>query len=166
MQETRTKVIALLKDYHKNQQLIALLNFELAHRTCVSDEEMIEAMNYRRGEPEHARGGRGIDKTPTIALNYRDQAERASNDARSEIVCQLYELSCQQERLEAYIDTMRENDAMILRMTYMDCRSNNEIAKELNCSARTISARRRRAIDALCELYAFTGRTAGGKLIV
>lgn len=86
---------------------------------------------------------------------YEEMAGGVESASSHEMRRKLDDLIQQRERLEVYIGTLGENDAKILRMTYMDGRSNGEIARELRCSLRTINSHRKRAIDELCELYAF-----------
>lgn len=158
--------LALLMNYRKNQKHIALLKAEMESPAQISDEEMLEAMIFGRNDLGGASGRHISDKTPSIALKYRELTKQTNDESRRDIAVQLYLLTCQQERLEKYIDTMDEQDASLLRMTYMDGKKNGEIAKAFGCSPRTIASRRNRAIDALCELYVFTKQTGSLKPIV
>ena len=65
-------------------------------------------------------------------------------------------LEKQQERLLYYIGLMDERDSELIRMTYMDGLDNDQIAAKLSVSVRTVRTRRTKAIDLLCELFAYT----------
>ena len=158
MGEIKNIVVNQLKDYRKNRQLIALLTFELAHPAKISNENVIDVLNHEGVAPIN---GNTPSKTPGIAFNYRNLANWANESVRKEIAGQLYGLIRQQVRLETYINTMDTEYAQILRMTYMDGRSNREIAEVLGVSPRTVISHRKRAIDSFCELYMFAKRLQG-----
>ncbi len=155
MSNTKAEVLDLLKNYRKNQQRIALLRYELEHPVRVNPQEMIEALSFSHHDYEVATGGQVSDKTPYIALNYREMAENANSEVISEIAGQLCELERKQERLHFYLTLLDESEEEIIRLTYMKGMINSEIGEQLGISSRTVSSRRNRAIMHLAELFEF-----------
>ena len=158
--DTRTYVVNLLENCQERQRKIALLHYELEHPAHISETEMIRTMalghgdNSGSGHPE----GRVSDKTLYIALNYRSKADKMNADTKEEIVVQLVELEEDQKRLEYYISLLREREASVLRMIYLNRLPLDEIASQIGIVLRTVRKIRERAIDELVKMYDFTGR--------
>lgn len=156
MDKTRTMVMTILTQYHETQRCIEVLRYELAHPAGISAEEMIETLTFGHGDYSGSASGYISDKTLYIALNYQDKTQKANEGTKNEIAVQLNKLEKQQERLLYYIGLMDERDAEVIRMTYIDCMENDQIAAKLGVSERTVRTRRAKAIDLLCDMYAYT----------
>lgn len=156
MDEIRTMVRAILTQYHETQRRIEMLRYEMAHPSDISAEEMIEALTFAHGNYVGSTPGYISDKTLYIALNYQEKTQEANDRIKNEIAVQLTKLEKQQARLLYYIGLMNERDAEMIRMTYIDSLDNDQIAAKLGISERTVRARRTKAIDLLCDMYAYT----------
>ena len=156
MNDTKAMVLSLLSNYHENQRRIDLLRYELEHPSFITSEEMIDVLNFGHGEQRSSPGSSLSNKTPYIALNYHDKASQMNSGNLDEIVFQLTQLEEQQARLLHYISLMDNNDAELIRMTYLDNMDNEQIAAKLKVSIRTVSTRRTKAIDRLCEMFDYT----------
>lgn len=156
MNDTRIMVMSFLNQYHETQRRIELLRYELEHPSFVTSEEMIEILNYSHGEQGGTPGGHLSNKTPYIALNYQEEAQKMNAGNLDEIAFQLAQLEQQQAKLLHYISLMDKSDADLIRMTYLDNLDNEQIAAKLKVSIRTVSARRTKAIDRLCEMFEYT----------
>lgn len=148
--------MTILTKYSETQRRIEMLRYEMAHPTDVSAEEMIEALAFGHGNHSGTAPGYISNKTLYIALNYQDKMQKANEGTKNEIAIQLTKLEKQQERLLYYIGLMDKQDAEVIRMTYMDGMDNDQIAAKLGVSARTVRTRRTKAIDLLCDMYAYT----------
>ena len=156
---TKTYVIGLLESYQKRSKQIELLHYELSHPTDVSDNEMIGALALAHGEGGGT-GGHISDKTLYIAMNYQQRTENANHETRTEIVSQLVELEDQQERLSYYVSLLKFRHAELLRLLYFEGHSQEECAKKLDITARTVRRIKNDAIDELAEMYSFAERAA------
>lgn len=158
----RKKVLEILQHFHATERRIALLRYEMEHPAHLSPEDMIEAMALRHGLGSGTPTNQISDKTMYIAMHYQEEVESTNIEVLSEVSAQLFELESQQHRLLHYIGLLDEVDAAIIRMTYIDELVNEEIADKLGVSVRTVSNRRARAIDQLCEMYAFADEVCQG----
>ncbi len=155
MKDIRTAVMNLLSHFNENQRRIALLRYEMEHPAHVTGEEMIDTLSFGHMDTLGTSSGHISDKTLYIALNYQEKAERANAGILDEIAARLRELEHQQERLLRYISLMDKEEAQIIRLTYFEKLVNDEIAEKLHIHQRTVYKRRMKAIDSLCEMYAF-----------
>ena len=71
---------------------------------------------------------------------------------------QLVELEEDQKRLEYYISLLREREASVLRMIYLNGLPLEEIASQIGVVLRTVRKIRERAIGELVKMYDFTGK--------
>ena len=163
MSETVKKyVLELLTNYHENQLQIALLRYEMEHPAHITAGEMIESLTFGHSDFLGGTPGHISNKTLYIALNYQDKAKRANAEAIDDIAIRLNELEQQQKRLSHYLDLMEEEYTTILRAFYFENKSTEDIAQMLHIHPRTVFKRKERALDRLCEMYAFTAGTHHG----
>lgn len=155
--DTKTYVIELLESYQKRSKQIELLHYELSHPARVSANEMIGAMSLAHGDSTGHSGGHISDKTLYIALNYQSKAETANSDATAEVVEHLIELETEQNKLLHYISLLDPREARVIRLFYFEKLSWENIAKKINVAPRTAHRIKNEAIDALAEMYSFTG---------
>lgn len=154
--EMKNLVMELLAGYHDRKREIALLEYELAHPTKVTGDEMIGAMNFaHRDAPGHAKG-HVSNKTFYIALNYQEQAERFNVETFTEIYAHLTDLKQEQERLDYYISLLEPRQKQILVRTYIECVSNEDAAKEIGISVRRLQEVKAKAVESLAEMYELT----------
>ncbi len=156
MDDIKAIVMTLLTQYRETQRYIEVLRYEMLHPSTVSAEEIIDSLAFGHGCHSSPTAGQVSNKTLYIALNYQDKLRKANDATRNEIAIQLAKLEKQQERLRYYIGLMDEREAELIRMTYIDGLDNEQIAERLGVSVRTVRTRRSKAIDLLCELFAYT----------
>jgi DNA-directed RNA polymerase specialized sigma24 family protein len=156
MDNIKTMVMTLLTQFRETQRYIEALRYELEHPSTISEEDMIDVLTFGHGDYQVTPKGSISNKTLYIALNYRDKARQENERAKNEIAVHLAILEKQQERLLYYIGLMDERDSELIRMTYMDGLDNEQIATKLSVTVRTVRTRRAKAIDLLCELFAYT----------
>ena len=140
--EMKNRVLELLDNYHKRARLIALLRYELAHPAQVTEKDLIGAMNFARQEGAGRPEGHISNKTLYIALNYQDQARQLNAETFQEISAQLMKLEQEQDRLNYYLSLLEPRQ--------------EQVARELGVSVRSVQDIKAKAIDALAEMYAFT----------
>ena len=157
MDETiRQQVMNLLTNYRDNQRKIALLRYELEHPAHITAEDMIESLAFRHGEGQGSAQGHISNKTMYIALNYRDKLENSNTETIDEIALRLTDLERSQQRIEHYVSLLDERDAAIIRMSYFEGMTFDQIAKEFSITTKTVSLHRNKAVCDLCNMFAFT----------
>ena len=112
--EIRKYVAQLLETYHKRARQIAILRYELANPTTVTEKEMIDAMQFARPEDSGHPSGHISNKTFHIAMNYREQADRLNTESLWEISRELEKLMEEQSRLEYYVSLLEPQQAKVL----------------------------------------------------
>lgn len=134
-----------------------MLRYELEHPAQISQEEMIEAMSFARGDGIGRADGHISNKTLYIALNYKDQADRINVETVDEVGQRLVLLEQEQERLVYYVSLLDKRQADVLRLAFFEWLSWEEIAKMLGVALRTAHKIKSQALDKLVEIYAFSG---------
>lgn len=145
----------LLYGYHKRARKIALLRYELNCLEQVTHDELIEAMSYAHQDGIGRDRCHVSNKTPYIALNYRDQAERMNNETIVQITTQLIQLEWEQARLEYYVSLLETRQERVLRRTCFERAPQEKVAEELGVSVRRVQDIKAQAIDELAEMYSF-----------
>ena len=154
--EMKKWVINLLEGYHKRAQEIALLRYELAHPSQVTENEVIEAMSYARQEESGRPEGHISNKTLYIALNHQEQAERLNAEVSNEISTKLVQLEREQGKLEYYMSLLEPRQELVLRRSYFERFSQEKVAEELGISVRRVQDIKSQAIENLAGMYGFT----------
>ena len=154
--EMKNRVLELLDNYHKRARLIALLRYELAHPAQVTEKDLIGAMNFARQEGAGRPEGHISNKTLYIALNYQDRARQLNAETFQEISAQLMKLEQEQDRLNYYLSLLETRQEQVLRKAYLEKVPQEQVARELGVSVRSVQDIKATAIDALAEMYAFT----------
>lgn len=155
--DMKKQVAKLLETYPDRERQISLLHYEMQHSARISPEEMIDSMALGHGDGMGGSGkGRIFNKTLYIALNYQAQMDRMNAEAADEIAQRLLELEEKQDRLRYYVSLLKPRQAEVIRRTFFKPESQEETARALKISVRTVQTVKGQAINALVELYSFT----------
>ena len=157
--EIRKKVISDLSSLPEMEKRIELLRYEMEHRGHVSPDDMISAMTFGRESSVGAVSGNISNKTLYIALNYQKKMEEANEESTNDIAGKLWLLEEGRDRILHYVNLLDDRQAAIIRLTYFTRKTNEEAAKDMDITVRTVRRLKAGAINRLCELYAFAGRT-------
>ena len=150
-------VTRLLETCQERKRKIALLHYELDHPAHASETEMISAMALGHGD---GNGGGHVeghisDKTLYIALNYQSKVAKMNADTKEEIVVQLVEMEHEQKRLEYYVSLLAYRQAEVIKLTFFERCSQNDVARKLAIVPRTVRRIKEEAVDKLVEMYSF-----------
>ena len=151
----KSGVMDLLKNYITNHRKMAVLRYELEHPSNVTPDEVIDAMAFAHSGDGVPPTGHISNKTLYIALNYQEKVDAANRETASTIAAQLWELEREYDRLSFYMSLLPERDASVIRLLFMEGKSNEEAAEALHVAARTLRELRNRAIEDLCKLYEY-----------
>ena len=157
--DMKARVTKLLEDYSSQQRKIGALHYELVHPTQISGDEQIGAMTYSHGTSEGMpSAGYVSNKTLYIALNYQERADKLNAAVVDDIAEQLVNLEQKQDRLKYYVSLLEKRQAEVIRRSYFEEEPQEDIAKALRISVRTVQKIKSQAIAALVEIYSLTGR--------
>lgn len=155
MVPVQTKVKELLESYQKRQREIAVLEYELNHGIRFSNADTLQSANSFCGERIESHRQKHISaQTLYIAINYNEKMDHASAGGLVPFAQRLHDLKQIQERLTFYVSLLDTRQAEVLRLFYFQGFSQQEVAKELDVSVRTIQEIKSQAISDLVELYA------------
>ena len=96
-------VMTLLQNYRATKRKIEQLRYELEHPARVTPDEMIEAMNFAKGDGEGRPSGSISNKTLYIAMNFQSAADEANAALAHDLVSRLVPLEQEINRLEHYV---------------------------------------------------------------
>ena len=155
--DIKSCVVSLLETCQERKRKIALLHYELDHPAHASETEMISAMALGHGD---GNGGGHVeghisDKTLYIALNYQSKVAKMNADTKEEIVVQLVEMEHEQKRLEYYVSLLAYRQAEVIKLTFFERCSQNDVARKLAIVPRTVRRIKEEAVDKLVEMYSF-----------
>ena len=153
MTYTREEIEQKLKDYPGIKKKISLLEYEQAYPVHVSEREILDAMNYAKGDGSGSASGHISNKTMYIALNYQQVIERMNQETRDDIACHLELLKREAARIEFYVSLLDQRQEEVIRYSYFEQLTNEEAGTKMHLAARTIKDIKKRAIDALTEMY-------------
>lgn len=156
VENIKNYVIRELESYPWLLRQIAVLRYEMEHPVHVSAEEMVDAMNYARGDCIRTAPGHVSDKTFYLAMNYQQKADVANNEISEEISAKLLELERKKNRIEYYVGMLNSRNASVIRLCFFEGKTIEDTAEELGISAKTAQIAKKRAIEELTELFALT----------
>jgi len=156
---TKNQVLDLLTNYKSDCERITLLRYELQHAARISQDEMIEAMNFSHGDGTADRSGHVSDKTFYIANQFRAEAAERNNEVIHEIADRLVELEEKINRLEYYMTLLKDQERQALRAIYYENCTLQETSEALGVSKWTVRKLRDAAVDRLVSMYSFVQRT-------
>lgn len=152
---TKNQVINLLTSYKSDCERISLLRYELQHPARISQDELIEAMNFGHGDGTAGMSGHISDKTFYIANKFRADAAEMNNEVTHEISGRLVELEEKINRLEYYMSLLKEQERQVLHTIYYEGCTLQETSEALGISKWTVRKLRDTALDRLAGMYSF-----------
>ncbi len=85
-------VLTLLQSYRATKRKIEQLRYELEHPARVTPDEMIEAMNFAKGDGESRPSGSVSNKTLYIAMNFQSASDEVNAALTHDLVSRLVPL--------------------------------------------------------------------------
>lgn len=154
-----------LADYLAMERELAVLQFELKHPVLVSEEEVQDAMNYAKGENLGGKKGYIPDRTMYIALNYQQRTEHLNREMAASLTSRLLHLEQETSRLNYYVSLLDRRQDQVVRQSYFERMTNEEIARSMDLAPRTVQYIKKQAIDALTEMYNIISDIGPGSMV-
>ena len=123
IQASKSYVMMCLENYAKNEQQIELLQCELSSIGLISENEMIEALTFSKGDGVTTSTGHVSDKTASIAMRYRDMINEMNEDTLTAVINQLRPLKLQKDRLDRCIGLLTPIHNSIISGLYIQSRT-------------------------------------------
>lgn len=149
-------VLTLLQSYRATKRKIEQLRYELEHPTRVTPDEMIEAMNFAKGDGEGRPSGSVSNKTLYIAMNFQSAADEVNTALTHDLVSRLVPLEQEINRLEHYVALLEPRQAEVIRLAYFEGHTWHQISDKTQITTRTLYKIRNQAVEELAEMYALT----------
>ena len=153
-------VLSILENYPEMSRRIELMRYELHSSMVVLPHEMIEVMSFSKKDTEA--NTKYPHTVPEIALCYKDIAKRLNREITEDAMDKYIALIRERDRLQHRIGLLEQRQAEIIREYYFCRNSWNEISKNMGISVRTAYSVRQQAVDALAQMYTFTGAIFDG----
>lgn len=153
---SKNYVMTLLQNYRATKRKIEQLRYELEHPAKVSPDEMIEAMNFTKGDGEGRPSGSVSNKTLYIAMNFQSAADEANAALTHDLVSRLVPLEQEINRLEHYVALLEPRQAEVIRLAYFEGHTWQQISAKTQITTRTLYKIRNQAVEELAEMYALT----------
>lgn len=149
-------VTSLLQNYRATKRKIEQLRYELEHPAHVTADEMIEAMNFAKGDGESRPSGSVSNKTLYIAMNFQSAADEANAALTHDLVSRLVPLEQEINRLEHYVALLEPRQAEVIRLAYFEGHTWQQISAKTQITTRTLYKIRNQAVEELAGMYALT----------
>lgn len=154
----RGYVLRTLEEYPNIVRRIAILRYEIEHPIVVSPDEVIDSMNFSRSYSHSRNSGNISNKTLYIALNYGQKVTELSSESERDLVMRLTELEQKKSRIDYYVSLLNDRKAQIVRQSFFEDMTWDEIAQEIGVTPRTAQLLRHQAIDELVKMYEFSNK--------
>lgn len=115
----KDQVLSLLQSYRATKRKIEQLRYELEHPARVTPDEMIEAMNFAKGDGEGRPSGSVSNKTLYIAMNFQSAADEANAALTHDLVSRLVPLEQEINRLEHYVALLEPRQTEVIRRIFL-----------------------------------------------
>ena len=99
---------------------------------------------------------------PEIALCYKEIAQRLNHEVAESVMETYVSMIRERDRLHHRISLLAPRQAEIIHEYYIHRNSWGDIAKNMGISLRTAYSTRQQAVDALVQMYTFTGAVFDG----
>ena len=153
-------VLSLLENYPQMIRKIELMRYELRFAKAVTPQEMIEVMSFSKKDAEA--NAKYPHTVPEIALCYKEIAQRLNHEVAESVMETYVSMIRERDRLHHRISLLAPQQAEIIQEYYIHRNSWGDIAKNMGISLRTAYSTRQQAVDALVQMYTFTGAVFDG----
>ena len=143
----------MMKEYHNYKTRAIFLKSQIEHFTGISEDEIIEAMNFSHPQGERVDSKNISNKTAKIAVLYKDKATESNNEWLSNLINEYREVCSEIEFFENTINLLSGNLPSFVRKLVIEGYSWEKLRTEYNVSHTTVGKYRRKAIKELDVFY-------------
>jgi len=143
----------LLKNYNGLNQEIKDFKVLLEERVYCTEEEVIEGLAFKRSIGEKVQNNNISDRTPTIAMIYKEVMNQENTSGVSELQKIITASERELRKLESALSRLSTEENKILKSLYFEKRTYREVSLSLSISESTLSRRRRKAIGYIAGVF-------------
>lgn len=146
----RNQMESILRNYTAMKKELQVLEFELGRISpSLRSEDIVDRM-FAHSAHEKVAGSQISDKTADIVIEHIDGQRNSVYHALSALV---YNNRVELQRVEHYMSLLPKDEADVIRLSYFDLLSWDEIAQMSACSLSTLQRRRKKGVDKLVYYY-------------
>lgn len=154
MEKRSTKILAQLQKYQGEKKKLTLLWHEWENPVIATPKEMLEVMAFSREMGgASSQTGHISDKTPQIAITYKERAARSNQEERQELLMQIERLEQRMQRLEYCVSQLPQDQRAVITGLYFEGKGQRELIDELHLSVSTLQRYRDRAVISIAGMY-------------
>jgi len=153
--DTKTKVTRLLKSHREIKKNLDILQFQIAHFSGLSYDEVIAALTFSSPEGEFVKNSNITDKSGKIALMYKALADSEGEELLKGMI-RRYQTEKRELEVFEYCITLLEpklaevlTDMVINRMSWEDLKT------KYNISQTTLARYRKKAVREITNMFEF-----------
>ena len=147
-------VLNKLRGYGELERRKKQLAYELKHyKEIVTDEDVIEALNYKKGTGERVSGVQPGNITADVAAVYREKAIGIKLQNKREIQEELEQLKAEIRRITYYVGLLDKKQANAVRIHYLKGNSLYQTAEMIGISVATVKRMLKTAVTKLTDMY-------------
>jgi DNA-directed RNA polymerase specialized sigma subunit len=147
------RVEKLIKEYSKMKVEARCLELQIKDFKGISEDEMIESMNFSQPDGERVQTSNISNKPESIALSYHERMEEANRDWYEYLTRRYLELAEELRFFESAVRSLEGEPGRVLRSMLFDGLTWDEIEAHHHIGRMTVSRQRRAAIAELSKLY-------------
>ena len=149
----RERIEALIRDYQKNKMELKCLEHQIRNFRGISEDEMIDSMNFTQPEGERVQTSGVSDKTAKIAMSYRERMDAMNEEWYQHLEKQYFALAEEISFFESAVKALPGKMGEIMQDMIFSQASWDELADKHFVGRTTIWRYRQKAIDELVVLY-------------
>lgn len=143
----------LLKNWQPLNQQLKELKALVEGFNDLTEEDIIEELTFKKSQEEKVKGSHISDKTPSIALVYKEAMEKQSMKSRRELIKVIEATEGELKRLERAMNALSIENRQILEELYFQGKSYKVVARALALSESTLNRYRKKAIEYMAGLF-------------
>ncbi len=148
------RIEKLIKEYPAMVRERDCIRYQIQHFRGVTDQDIIDSMNFGAPEGDRVQTSNISDKTASIALVYHERVDRFNQDWMVHLFTKLATLEDELNFLQAAIRSLTGDLADFMEDLVINGMTWDSLEGKYHISRRTVSNYRKRGIQQLEDLYA------------
>ena len=149
----RERIEALIRDYPKKKMELKCLEHQIRNFRGISEDEMIDSMNFTQPEGERVQTSGVSDKTARIATSYRERMDAINEEWYQHLEKQYFTLADEISFFESAVKALPGKMGEVMQDMIFSQTSWEELADKHFVGRTTIWRYRQKAIEELMVLY-------------
>ena len=144
----------MIKEYHNMKKQLIIIKSQIENFTGVSDEDMIDVLNFIHSEEERTQTNRISDKTSKIAVTYRKNITEKNTEWLNHLIAEYFEINGEIVFFETALSLLSGILPQFMRKLVIEKSTWTSLEQEFHISRATVGKHRKKAIKELNAIYA------------